>query len=72
MYQLPNFPQHGIKIGMTRCRPGMKIQKAIVSRISAQVHELALSPSDYEKYGMQREILHWGVCIDSHSESFKD
>lgn len=72
MYQLPDFPQHGIKIGMTKCNPGVSFKKAIESRISAQVHELALSPSDYEKYGMEREILHWGVCVDAHNDSFKD
>lgn len=72
MYQLPDFPQHGIKIGMTRCNPGVSFKKAIESRISEQTDELALSPSDYERYGLRREILHWGVCIDAHNESFKD
>lgn len=72
MYQLPDFPQHGIKIGMTRCNPGVSFKKAIESRISEQTTELALSPSDYERYGHKREILHWGVCIDAHDESFKD
>lgn len=72
MYQLPDFPQHGIKIGMTRCNPGVSFKKAIESRISEQTTELALSPSDYERYGLKREILHWGVCIDAHNESFKD
>lgn len=72
MYQLPDFPQHGIKIGMTRCNPGVSFRKAIESRISAQARELALNPDDYNKYGMKREIIHWGVCIDAHDESFKD
>lgn len=72
MYQLPDFPQHGIKIGMTKCNPGVSIKKAIESRIAEQTTELALSPSDYERYGQKREILHWGVCIDAHNESFKD
>ena len=72
MYQLPNFPQHGIKIGMTKCNPGVSFRKAIESRISAQTHELALNQSDYEKYGLRREVIHWGVCIDAHDESFKD
>lgn len=72
MYQLPDFPQHGIKIGMTKCNPGVSIRKAIESRISVQTHELALNPTDYEKYGLKREIIHWGVCVDAHDESFKD
>ena len=72
MYQLPDFASHGIKIGMTKCNPGVSFKKAIENRISAQTNELALSPSDYEKYGWRREILHWGVCIDAHDESFKD
>lgn len=72
MYQLPDFPQHGIKIGMTTCKPGRIIKNAIESRISVQTTELALSQSDYERYGRRREILHWGVCIDAHNESFKD
>ncbi len=72
MYQLPAFPQHGIKIGMTRCNRGISFKKAIESRISAQTHELALNPDDYEKYGKEREIIHWGVCIDARNESFKD
>ena len=72
MYQLIDFPQHGIKIGMTGCKSGAAINKAIESRISEQTSELALSSSDYELYGQKREILHWGVCIDAHNESFKD
>ena len=72
MYQLPDFPQHGIKIGMTKCNPGVLLKKAIESRISEQVKEIALSPSDYEKYGMRREVLHWGICVDARDDSFKD
>ena len=72
MYQLPDFPQHGIKIGMTKCNPGTSFRKAIESRISVQTSELALNQSDYDRYGLKREILHWGVCIDARSESFKD
>ena len=72
MYQLPDFPQHGIKIGMTKCNRGVSFKNAIKSRISVQVKELALDPSDYEKYGMKREILHWGICLDARDDSFKD
>ncbi len=72
MYHLPKFPQHGIKIGMTTCKPGASFKKAIESRIAAQTTELALSPEDYERYGLTREILHWGVCLDAHNDSFKD
>lgn len=72
MYQLPDFPQHGIKIGMTRCNPGTSFRKAIESRISAQSNELALNQSDYERYGQKREILHWGICVDARNDSFKD
>lgn len=71
MYQLPDFPQHGIKIGMTKCKPGVEFRKAIESRISQQTKELALDPSEYEM-GQKREILHWGICLDAHDESFKD
>ena len=72
MYQLPDFPQHGIKIGMTKCNPGTTFKKAIESRIAQQKAELALNQSDYDRYGLKREILHWGVCIDAGNESFKD
>lgn len=72
MYQLPDFPQHGVKIGMTKCNPGVTFKRAIESRISVQVSELALDSGNYEKYGMRRELLHWGVCVDAHDDSFKD
>ncbi len=72
MYQLPGFPQHGIKVGMTTCKPGTTFKKAVESRIAAQTTELALSPEEYAKYGLTREILHWGVCLDAHNDSFKD
>jgi len=72
MYILPKFPGHGIKVGMTKCRIGETFWRAIKSRIKDQVHELALTPNQYEKYGLEREVIHWGICLDAHSESFKD
>ena len=47
MYQLPDFPQHGIKIAMTKCNPGTTFKKAIDSRIAQQKAELALNQPDY-------------------------
>ena len=72
MYVLPSFPTHGIKVGMTKCREDETFWQAIKSRISAQEHELALTPEQYEKYGLVREVIHWGICVDANNDSFKD
>ena len=72
MYILPNFQQHGIKVGMTKCRINETYWHAINSRISNQEHELALSKDRYEKYGLQREVIFWGICFDAKNDSFKD
>lgn len=72
MYLLPKFQTHGIKIGMTKCKIDETFWHAIKSRIKNQQHELALSNEQYNKYGLQREVIYWGICLDAHNESFKD
>ena len=72
MYVLPKFPTHGIKVGMTKCRIDETFWHAIKSRIRNQEHEVALPESQYEKYGLEREVIYWGICLDAQSESFKD
>lgn len=72
MYILPKFQSHGIKVGMTKCRLDESFWHAIKSRISNQQHELALTEDQYNKYGLEREVIYWGVCLDARNESFKD
>lgn len=72
IYFLPKFPNHGFKVGMTQCKPGETFWSAIKSRINNQEHELALSEDHYQKYGKDREVVYWGVCLDANNESFKD
>lgn len=72
MYILPAFPQHGIKVGMAKCRISESYWHAIKSRIADQKHEVALPSEKYEKYGMQREVIFWGLCLDAKSDVFKD
>lgn len=72
MYVLPRFPGHGIKVGMTKCKMDETFWHAIKSRIKNQVHELALTEEQYPKYGLEREVIYWGVCLDANNESFKD
>lgn len=72
MYLLPKFQTHGIKIGMTKCKIGENFWHAIKSRISDQKHELALSDEQYLKYGLNREVIYWGICLDAKNDSFKD
>jgi hypothetical protein len=72
MYLLPRFQAHGIKVGMTKCRLNENFWRAIHSRISVQQHELALTDEQYEKYGMEREVVYWGICLDAKDDSFKD
>ena len=72
MYILPRFASHGIKIGMTTCKSGKTFGEAISSRIRVQKNELALTPEQYEKYGLDREVVHWEICLDARNESFKD
>ena len=72
MYVLPKFQGHGIKVGMTKCKMDETFWHAIKSRIKNQVHELALTEEQYPKYGLEREVIYWGVCLDAHNESFKD
>ncbi len=72
MYILPKFQSHGIKVGMAKCRLGETFWHAIRSRISIQKHELALTSEQYEKYGYEREVVYWGICLDAHNDSFKD
>lgn len=72
MYILPSFQTHGVKVGMAKCRPDETFWHAIKSRIGDQKHELALTDEQYNKYGLKREVIYWGVCVDTNSESFKD
>ena len=73
MYQLPNFVYHGVKVGMTKCKMGETFWHAIKSRIKDQQHELALTDDQFAKgYGDIREVIYWGICLDTNSESFKD
>lgn len=73
MYVLPAFPMHGVKVGMTICKMGETFWHAVKSRIIDQEHELALTEQQWSKgYGDTREVIHWGVCLDASSESFKD
>lgn len=72
MYLLPRFQTHGIKVGMTKCRLGENFWHAIHSRISVQQRELALTDDQYAKYGMEREVVYWGICLDARNDSFKD
>lgn len=71
-YTLPKAQWHGVKIGMTTCHPNETIWDAIRKRIEKQVTELALSEEQYQKFGDEREVIHWGVALDSKSEEFKD
>lgn len=72
MYVLPKFLGHGIKVGMTKCRMSETFWHAIKSRISDQVNELALNEDYYQRYGLEREVIYWGICLDANSDSFKD
>ena len=72
MYLLPKFQTHGIKIGMTKCKIGETFWHAIKSRIHDQQHELALTDEQYQKYGLNREVIYWGICLDAKNDSFKD
>lgn len=73
IYRLPAFQNHGFKIGMTICKIGETFWDAIRKRIADQVHEVALPDAEeYQKYGQEREVVFWGVCLDAKSESFKD
>jgi hypothetical protein len=72
MYILPSFQGHGVKVGMAKCRPEETFWHGIKTRIAEQKHELALTDDQYGKYGLKREVVYWGVCVDAHNESFKD
>lgn len=73
MYMLPKFPTHGIKVGMATCHQDETFWHAIRERIKVQKHELALNSDEkYNKYGLDREVVYWGICLDAKSEDFKD
>ena len=72
MYLLPKFQTHGIKVGMTKCKIGETFWHAIRARIHDQKHELALTDEQYSKYGLNREVVYWGICLDAKNDSFKD
>ena len=72
MYVLPSFMSHGIKVGMATCHDGETFWHGISQRIRNQEHELALQPDKYEKHGLTREVIYWGICLDAKNENFKD
>lgn len=73
IYRLPEYQNHGFKVGMTKCKIGETFWDAIRKRIAEQDHEVALpNPEEYKKYGQDREVVFWGVCLDAKSDSFKD
>lgn len=72
MYILPKFATHGIKVGMATCHNGETFNHALKKRIGEQVRELALSDEQFLKYGQEREVIYWGVCLDARNEIFKD
>jgi len=72
IYRLPRYQSHGFKVGMATCHPGEIFWEAVRKRIAAQKNELALSDAEYDRYGQDREVVYWGVCLDAYNESFKD
>ncbi|MBN2835403.1 MAG: DEAD/DEAH box helicase family protein [Candidatus Delongbacteria bacterium] len=76
IYSLPKMPMHGYKVGMTICKTGETYWHSIKSRIDTQVKEVALGgdlfDDRYEKYGLDREVHFWGVCINDKDDNFKD
>ena len=77
IYVLPNMPAHGYKVGMTIAKKGETFWHAIKSRIDAQVNEVALHSDDlfddrYEKYGLDREVVFWGISVNDQDDNFKD
>jgi hypothetical protein len=72
IYRLPDFQTHGFKVGMTICHDEEIFWDAIRKRINKQQQELALSDDQYVKYGNDREVVYWGVCLDARNASFKD
>lgn len=71
-YQLPRFREHGVKVGMTTCHPKENFWNALKKRIKSQEEELALREDDRGLYGEVREVLHWGIALDSEGKSFDD
>jgi hypothetical protein len=77
IYYLPKLPLHGYKVGMTTCKIGESIWVAIKKRIDNQDYEVALDSDTvlqerYLKYGLDREVIFWGVCINDKNDNFKD
>lgn len=77
IYVLPKMPTHGYKVGMTTVKKGETFWHAIKSRIDAQVNEVALHSGDlfddrYEKYGLDREVVFWGISVNDKNDNFKD
>ena len=72
MYVLPKFSNHGIKVGMATCHSGETFEHSLKKRIGDQVHELALTEEQFTKYGNEREVIYWGICLDARNEKFKD
>ena len=77
IYRLPEYQTHGFKIGYTICKFGETFWHAIKSRIDKQEYELALDSDTllrerYQKYGLDREVVFWGIATNVKSEDFKD
>ena len=76
IYSLPKMPMHGYKVGMTICKTGETYWHALKSRIDAQEKEVALGgdllDDRYEKYGLDREVVFWGVSVNDNDDNFKD
>ncbi len=71
-YRLPKALEHGVKIGMTTCKLGETFWHAIKKRIDEQVHEVGLDDCEYKAKGLEREVIHWGVALDTSDDEFKD
>jgi len=77
IYRLPEYQTHGFKVGYTVCKFGDTFWHAIKSRIDKQEYELALDSDTllrerYNKYGLDREVVFWGIASNVKSEDFKD
>jgi hypothetical protein len=77
IYRLPEYQTHGFKVGYTVCKFGETFWHAIKSRIDKQEYELALDSDTllrerYNMYGLDREVVYWGIALNVNSEEFKD
>src|SRR5690554_3166496 len=77
IYVLPKMLAHGFKVGMTEVKRGESFWGAIKSRIDKQENEVGLHSEGlfddrYEKYGLDREVVFWGVSVKDNNDQFKD